>query len=131
MAGQVVECRVCNTVSKSELRGNTLISFVLFWFVMIAPGVVYMVWRRGGIGVCANCRSPAVVPYIKKSNTTQAITSSNTASRLVAHDAFSHNAGHRIQTDNNDVEQKNCPDCRELIRFDARKCKHCGSVVGA
>ena len=66
MAGQVVECRVCNTVSKSELRGNTLISFVLFWFVMIAPGVVYMIWRRGGIGVCANCRSPAVVPYIKK-----------------------------------------------------------------
>ena len=21
------------------------------------------------------------------------------------------------------------PDCRELIRFDARKCKHCGSQI--
>ena len=27
------------------------------------------------------------------------------------------------------VKQINCPDCRELIRFDARKCKHCGSFV--
>lgn len=22
-----------------------------------------------------------------------------------------------------------CPDCRELVRMDARKCKHCGSVL--
>lgn len=22
-----------------------------------------------------------------------------------------------------------CPDCRELVRKDARKCKHCGSVL--
>jgi uncharacterized paraquat-inducible protein A len=26
-------------------------------------------------------------------------------------------------------EQTRCPDCRELIRFDARKCKHCGSII--
>lgn len=24
---------------------------------------------------------------------------------------------------------RNCPDCKELIRSDARKCKHCGSEV--
>jgi RNA polymerase subunit RPABC4/transcription elongation factor Spt4 len=24
---------------------------------------------------------------------------------------------------------RNCPECKELIRKDARKCKHCGSVV--
>ena len=24
---------------------------------------------------------------------------------------------------------RNCPDCRELIRSDAKKCKHCGSEV--
>lgn len=23
----------------------------------------------------------------------------------------------------------NCPDCRELVRKDARKCKHCGTVL--
>ena len=22
-----------------------------------------------------------------------------------------------------------CPDCRELVRFDARKCKHCGTAL--
>lgn len=22
-----------------------------------------------------------------------------------------------------------CPDCRELVRMDARKCKHCGSAL--
>lgn len=129
MAGQIVECQVCKTVSKSELRGSTWISFILFWFVMIAPGIIYMIWRRGGIGVCANCKSPAVVPYVKRANTTQPTISDKTGNKLVAHDAFSHNAGRRIQADNNDVEQKNCPDCRELIRFDARKCKHCGSMV--
>ena len=23
-----------------------------------------------------------------------------------------------------------CPDCKELVRIDARKCKHCGSDLG-
>jgi len=27
------------------------------------------------------------------------------------------------------VRQVNCPECKELIRSDARKCKHCGSSV--
>ncbi len=27
------------------------------------------------------------------------------------------------------VGQVNCPECKELIRSDARKCKHCGSAV--
>lgn len=24
---------------------------------------------------------------------------------------------------------RHCPDCREVVRRDARKCKHCGSVI--
>ena len=27
------------------------------------------------------------------------------------------------------VGQVNCPECRELIRADAKKCKHCGAAV--
>jgi hypothetical protein len=33
------------------------------------------------------------------------------------------------QADNS--PQIRCPDCRELIRADARKCKHCGTVIGS
>lgn len=43
---------------------------------------------------------------------------------------FAHNAGNKAQLNDDGVEHKNCPDCRELIRFDARKCKHCGSMIG-
>lgn len=28
-----------------------------------------------------------------------------------------------------DGPQVRCPDCRELVRADARKCKHCGSTL--
>jgi hypothetical protein len=24
---------------------------------------------------------------------------------------------------------RHCPECRELVRLDARRCKHCGSVI--
>ena len=125
MAGQTVECQACKTVSRSVLKGSTWISFILFWFVMIAPGIIYMVWRRGGIGVCANCKNPAVIPYVRKPDSLVL----NSGNKIIAQDAFSYYAGNKLQTDENGIEQKNCPDCRELIRFDARKCKHCGSMI--
>lgn len=28
-----------------------------------------------------------------------------------------------------DTPQVRCPDCRELVRADARKCKHCGAAL--
>lgn len=28
-----------------------------------------------------------------------------------------------------DTEQTRCPECRELVRVDARKCKHCGTSL--
>lgn len=31
------------------------------------------------------------------------------------------------QTDT--TPQRRCPECRELVRADARKCKHCGSAL--
>lgn len=32
-------------------------------------------------------------------------------------------------TATDDVAQVRCPECRELVRADARKCKHCGSAL--
>lgn len=113
MAGQIVECKVCHQVGPSKLRGSTWISFLLFWFVMMVPGIIYMIWRRGGIGVCQYCSSSAVVPYSGK------------RTKLVQENIFQP----RPQISTSDVQQVQCPDCRELIRFDARKCKHCGSMI--
>lgn len=33
------------------------------------------------------------------------------------------------RADHDDAPQARCPDCRELVRADAKKCKHCGSVL--
>ena len=63
-----------------------------------------MVWRRTGLGVCANCKSSNVMP--------------------------AKNANIQSPQEYLDEAKKiRCPDCRELIRFDARKCKHCGSQI--
>lgn len=114
MGKQVVECKNCNNVGESKLKGSTLISFVLFWFFAMIPGIIYMIWCRGGIGVCKFCSSDAVIPY------------NGRRTKVVQGDVFQPKA---IADSSNEVKQINCPDCRELIRFDARKCKHCGSMV--
>ena len=122
MAGQVVECQVCKTVSKSELKGSTLISFVLFWFFAIIPGIIYMIWRRGG-GICANCKSSAVIPYVRKPESLTL----KSGSKIVAHDAYAYHAGNKVQTDENGVEQKHSPDCHlvmTLHKYDCAKLRY-------
>lgn len=121
----LVECQACKAVSKPQLRGSTLISFVLFWIFAMVPGIIYMIWRRGGLGVCANCKSSAVIPYVKRLEQNQVPRGASSA--LVAHDAFSYNAGNHIQKDAQNAETKSCPFCAEDIRLTAIKCKHCGS----
>lgn len=111
MAGELVECLACKKIGKSELKGSFLISFILFWFLAIIPGVIYMIWRRSGLGLCKACHSDNVVPY--NSSNRKIIDQSSVVS---------------VQNNNN-VEQIQCPDCREYIRHDARKCKHCGSYL--
>lgn len=103
MAGQIVKCTQCGTVGTSKLKGNGWITFILILFYII-PGLIYMVWRRNGLGACPSCSSDKVIlnsavpsqpaPYVEASS-----------------------------------EQVRCPECRELIRYDAKKCKHCGSAV--
>ena len=109
MAGELVECNTCNRVGKSELKGSFLISFILFWFFAVIPGIIYMVWRRSGLGICRHCHSTEVIPY--KASNRKNIDQSSVVS---------------IQSEA-DVKQIQCPDCREYIRHDAKKCKHCGT----
>lgn len=101
MAGQTCKCNNCGSVGVSLLKGSTWITVILIFFYII-PGIIYMIWRRSGLGACGVCKSVNLKPYTgeAKSLTTQ---------------------------ESND--QVRCSECRELIRFDARKCKHCGSTV--
>lgn len=137
MAGQVVECIACGHVGATRKKGSTfvLIMLLIFFFPI---GILYWLFNRTGGGVCSACKSQNVRLYVPKPQILQQPVNQSTQAqqirstgktKLVSNDVFSHNAGKQIQFDENNVEQKNCPDCRELIRFDARKCKHCGSMV--
>lgn len=101
-----VYCNQCKTISLPKLKGSGWITF-LFLLVWIIPGLFYMVWRRSGLGVCGNCSSTNIIP---------------------AKNAPIANSYKPVGLEET-VKQVNCSDCRELIRFDARKCKHCGSYT--
>jgi DNA-directed RNA polymerase subunit RPC12/RpoP len=99
-----VYCNQCRAVTKPKLKGSGWITIILLLFYII-PGLIYMVWRRSGLGVCGNCNSSNVIP---------------------AKNAKIQSAEEYLD----EAKKIRCPDCRELIRFDARKCKHCGSKIG-
>ena len=101
MAGQTCKCNNCGSVGVSRLKGSGWITFILILFYII-PGLMYMIWRRSGLGVCGICKSANIKPYAGDTGSTK-ISESN--------------------------DQVRCPECRELIRYDAKKCKHCGSSV--
>lgn len=137
MAGQVVECIACGHVGAAKKRGSTfvLVLLLIFFFPI---GILYWLFNRNGGGVCSACRSQNIKLYVPKPRIQQESTNqsiqpqqlkSSGMTKLVSNDVFSYNAGKQVQFDESNVEQKNCPDCRELIRFDARKCKHCGSML--
>ncbi len=107
MANQTVECLNCGHVGATKLRGSTFITLILLLFYII-PGIIYMVWRRGGGGVCSACGSHNTRLYVPKPKNQQITTKVGSSS---------------------DVQQIQCPDCREYIRYDARKCKHCGTMI--
>ena len=134
---QTVECIACGHVGQPKTKGSFAITIILL-FIGLLPGIIYEIWRRSGGKVCSACGSHGVrlyvptprqfQPKVNEVDFTQPVVSKGKTAP-VAHDVFSYNAGKRMQLDENGVEQKNCPDCMELIRFDARKCKHCGSMV--
>jgi len=132
-----VECIACGHVGATKKKGSTFVTIILLLF-LFPIGVLYWLLNRSGGGVCSACGSNNVKLYKPQARISQQsvreayvepVQSKETQTKLVATDMFAHNAGKAAQLNSDGVEQKNCPDCRELIRFDARKCKHCGSMV--
>lgn len=96
-------CCACGTrgVPVKKLRGSTWITLLLLLFYLV-PGLIYMIWRRGGRShECAKCGSSEVIPVDSP-------------------------RANQIATPDTHVK---CPDCRELVLRDARKCKHCGCAL--
>ena len=106
----IVYCNNCKQCGESKLKGSGWITFVLILF-LIVPGFIYMIWRRSSLGECKFCGSHNVIPANQKPIIKQA------QQPAISQPLFEN------------VPHINCPDCRELIRFDARKCKHCGSFI--
>lgn len=113
MAGEKVYCLQCKSHSKSQPKGSGWLTIVLLLFYIV-PGIIYEVWRNTGLGKCRLCGSQNLIREKDKP--------------VVHHNALP-NPFPVQQTVTEHVRQVNCPDCRELIRFDARKCKHCGSYI--
>lgn len=132
-----VECIACGHVGATKKKGSTFVTIILLLF-LFPIGVLYWLLNRSGGGVCSACSSNNVKLYKPQTRISQPSVqeayveptqSKGTQTKLVATDMFAHNAGKVVQLNSDGIEQKNCPDCRELIRFDARKCKHCGSMI--
>lgn len=94
----MVSCNKCGEVGRPVIRGNILITLILFC-CGIVPGIIYMIWRRGG-KVCSKCKSNDVV---------------YTASAQFQ------------QQFNQKIAETICPFCSETILKNAIKCKHCQS----
>jgi len=100
-------CRNCGSVDKPEqkLKGHFLITLILL-LCWIIPGIIYMIWRRSGLkNTCSHCGSDQIV------------STESAAGQAALYDAPS------------PLTHVKCPDCRELVRKDATKCKHCQSVL--
>lgn len=116
MSDQAVYCHNCKKCSRSKANGSGWITIILLFFYIV-PGIIYEIWRKSGLGRCSHCNSTQVM---KESDAR----ANNLINYTVGKNAISP-SNHAIES----VRQVNCPDCRELIRFDARKCKHCGSYI--
>lgn len=129
-----VECLACGHVGQTKKKGSTLVLILLLIF-LFPIGILYWLLTRSSSGVCSACNSQNVRLYVPKPTAIQPIAAPQpqeprfNKTKLVSNDGLAYNSGHITQLDNNGVEQKNCKFCKELIRFDAIKCKHCGSML--
>lgn len=99
-----VYCRACKRYSVSGLRKGSLLIEIFLYFIYIAPGVIYSIWRRSGPAtVCPVCYGNTLIPA-----------SATSGDRLS-------NATVRDEID--------CPHCAEKILAKAKLCKHCGMDI--
>ena len=103
--GNVVECQVCGHIGATKNKGSLLVLILLLLF-LFPIGVLYWLLNRKS-KVCSACSSNNIRLYVPRKQIQQS-----------------------AQSIGSNVQQIQCPDCREYIRYDARKCKHCGSMVG-
>lgn len=61
VAKNCISCNNCGHTGWSKNRGNFIITLVLAIFFFV-PAIIYEIWRRTGLGVCANCGSNMVIP---------------------------------------------------------------------
>lgn len=102
-----VVCKNCGHQGSPErkLKGHFLITLILL-LCYIIPGIIYIIWRRSGVrDTCRQCGSSDIVD------------TSTAMGRAVMHN---------MPTPETHVK---CPDCRELIRKDAVKCRHCSCTL--
>lgn len=100
-------CTVCghDGETKTVTPGSILIELVA-WLCFLIPGLIYSIWRHSTRHeACASCGSRSLV----NSNTKAAATIKASKPSPETH--------------------VKCPDCRELVLKDARKCKHCGCAL--
>ena len=98
-----MHCMTCGTDAQATdyTKGSIWIEVVL-WLCFIVPGLIYSIWRQTNKATkCPACGSGHLVPQ-----------SSPAATNSVSPDTH-----------------VKCPDCRELVLKDARKCKHCGCAL--
>ncbi|SPL70305.1 hypothetical protein KPC_1483 [Acinetobacter stercoris] len=107
MSAHVVECIACGHVGATRKKGSTSVLILLLIF-LFPIGIVYWLLNRTGGGVCSACGSTNIHLYVPNK-------------RILNKDS---------QIEQTNVQQIQCPDCREYIRYDAKKCKHCGSMLG-
>lgn len=102
-------CTRCGTDAppRTVTRGSIFIE-ILLWLCFLVPGLIYSIWRlTTRHQACAACGSPELVPMGSPA-------------------AMGATGGHVLATPETHVK---CPDCRELVLKDARKCKHCGTAL--
>lgn len=89
--------------------------FFLWFGLAVAVGVLAAKWGRSGFGwfLLACFISPLLAGiFLLIAGNAKARVLSDEAGRPITPDTHVH-----------------CPDCRELVRKDARKCKHCQSAL--